>query len=412
MIDVVVIGAGVAGLVATRMLRQAGANVVCIEARPRIGGRAWTEWLTPDLPFDIGASWLHAVDKGHPWVPHLHRLSVRTKPDPRHRVTFDLDGRPSETASRAFARAIDDAWQAMERAAAEQDDVSADEILPKGHPWADLTRALIGPWLCGVDTDDLSVRDWVHWISGEDWFVDPGVGEMVRRYAADLEIETNTVATAIDVKPDRIDVGTSTGRIEAKTAICTVPLGVLAAGDIVFTPALEPDRLAALDQLPMGLLMKLALVFDDWEIVREGPRYLHLPKGGEAAPFYCVPPFGRSLLYAFCGGRQARALEAAGEQAAVEALLAPLIDQFGEDCRRRFRFGMMTRWGTDPFARGSYAMARPGGSGLRPRLARPHAGRLFFAGEATDADGWAATVAGAYRSGERAAREAIELLQH
>jgi monoamine oxidase len=116
-------------------------------------------------------------------------------------------------------------------------------------------------------------------------------------------------------------------------------------------------------------------------------------------------------VVAFVGGSLARELEAAGEAAAAAFVLEPLLAIFGNRLRSRLRGVRQTRWGCDPFAQGSYAVARPGGAAMRAVLARPLANRLLFAGEACADSGWAATVAGAHRSGKRAAREALTLLQ-
>jgi monoamine oxidase len=115
-------------------------------------------------------------------------------------------------------------------------------------------------------------------------------------------------------------------------------------------------------------------------------------------------------VLAFVGGDLARELERAGEAAAGAFALEPLLEIFGSSLKSHLRGVRQTRWGGDPFALGSYAAARPGGARMRAVLAQTVADRLLFAGEACAAGGWAATVAGAHLSGQRAAREALALL--
>jgi monoamine oxidase len=156
----------------------------------------------------------------------------------------------------------------------------------------------------------------------------------------------------------------------------------------------------------MGLLTKIALWFEGDPFGHGDTFYLHRQTGDQRAALYLMRPCGQNLVVAFLGGSLARELEHAGDATAGAFALGPLLEIFGTDLKSRLRGVRQTRWGIDPFALGSYAVARPGCAAL----ARPLADRLLFAGEACAGDGWAATVAGAHLSGRRAARAALALL--
>jgi monoamine oxidase len=135
--------------------------------------------------------------------------------------------------------------------------------------------------------------------------------------------------------------------------------------------------------------------------------YLHRRDADADDALYFARPGGGDYVLALFGGRRARKLEAQGQAAFVDAAMAGLVDLFGTDLQHSLRAAVATAWSADPWARGSYAIPRPGAAGLRAALAAPHGERILFAGEATATDGWAATVAGATLSGRRAATEAL-----
>jgi monoamine oxidase len=189
----------------------------------------------------------------------------------------------------------------------------------------------------------------------------------------------------------------------------TVSTGVLAAGAIAFDPPLPAEIQAAIHALPMGLAMKVALR-------ATGPDRLGLPlhcsidrqvrrSGDPTMGFQCWP-YKRDYVQGWVGGPVAWDLARAGEAAAVDFALGQLRTLFGGQVDRLFGAGphLVTRWDSDPFVRGAYSFVRPGDAAARNALARPLAeGRLLFAGEACH-NGMAGTVAGAWISGQDAAR--------
>jgi monoamine oxidase len=207
----------------------------------------------------------------------------------------------------------------------------------------------------------------------------------------------------------RVTVATPQGAITANAAIVTVSTGVLAVGAIDFDPPLPAETLASIHALPLGLAMKVALR-------ATGPDRLDLPlhcsidrqvarSGDPTMGFQCWP-HGRDYIQGWIGGSTAWWLAREGDAAVVDFALGQLRSIFGGRVDRLFDGGtrLVTHWDADPLVRGAYSYARPGDADARAALARPLAdGHLLFAGEACH-DGFASTVAGAWISGQDAAR--------
>jgi monoamine oxidase len=197
--------------------------------------------------------------------------------------------------------------------------------------------------------------------------------------------------------------------VTAGACIVTVSTGVLAAGTLQFEPGLPSDVQDYIHALPMGLAMKVALRAN-------GPDRLDLPthcsvdrqvahSGLPLMPFQCWP-FGRDYVQGWIGGSTAWELARNGEAAAIDYALGELRALFGGRVDRVFAGGgsLVTHWDADPWIRGAYCYAVPGQSQARDRLAEPVAGgHLMFAGEACNVP-YAGTLAGAWISGQTAAR--------
>ena len=407
-VDVIVVGAGTAGLAAMRTLLGAGCRAIALEARHRIGGRVWTD-TDNGVPFDHGASFIHA-EHINPWTTIARRLRMATEIDPRRRTLY-VGGRPAgqeelEAFGAARARALDQviaagrSWQ----------DVSIAETVQVAGPWAPQAQVALGPWLLGVENDAASAAEFANAASGRDRLVPTGHGRLVAAYGRGIPVQLGTIVERIDYRGPGVVVETTQSRLRGRLAIVTLPVGVLAAGHVRFDPPLPLDKQRALEALPMGLLTKVGLFFDRDPFGLGDTFYLHRQTTDQRAALYLARPCGHDLVVGFVGGNLARELELAGEAASTSFVLEPLLEIFGSGLRSRLRGARHTCWGTDPFALGSYAVARPGGSTMRAVLGRPLADRVLFAGEAYAGDGWAATVAGAHLSGKRAARAALRLL--
>ena len=429
--DVIVLGAGAAGLMATAELVEAGRAVLLLEARDRIGGRIWTR-AEPDLavPLELGAEFIHghapvtrallervgaaAIDIGE-----SHRALRAGRPTPRadyfakvlhaaragglltgDDVSFDafLDGpaaaglsRSERDAARRMAQGFDAADTRRASARAIVSEWSGDTLgsTPQSRPaggYASLLAALT-PALRGARLQLQATVRSVRWSRGS------------------VEVAGESAAGAF--------------RARAARAVITLPVGVLqqratACGAVRFSPSLDAKR-AALRGLASGPVVKLLLRFASpfWEELQGGRfrdvSFFHA--GGAPFPtFWTAIPARAPLLVAWAGGPQARRLAAAATRTPlVRTALTSLQGLFGRgvDVGGTLQGCYHHDWQRDPFARGAYSYVTVGGSSARAALGQPLADTLFFAGEATDTADEAGTVAGALQSGRRAAAEVL-----
>jgi len=407
--EIAIVGAGAAGIAAALTARAQGLPFRLLEARPRIGGRTWTTSTPLGAPFDLGASWIHAVDAGNPFADLAIARDAEPVVDRRRRVVLDTSGRPLEAGDLAGFHAARAA--AIIRIEQAPPGSSLADCLPPDDPgfgpWGWSVRSFAGPWLCGTDCAVTDAADWATALAGTDWLLPRGYGTLVQDLAARLPITTDCVLQALDAGSEAVTLRTSRGRFTARHVVLTVPLGVLAAERIAFTPALPEAYRCALDDLPMGCLMKVAidLVGDPLAGIADAPGacFLHYPAEDERAVLYLLRPCGHAMAYAFVGGSTALALEPLRDSAIRDVVLEPLRGLLGGAVvERSFGPAAVSRWAGDPFAFGSYAVARPGGAGARAVLAAPLFGRVHLAGEATAPDGWHGTVGGAWLAGRAA----------
>jgi monoamine oxidase len=403
-VDVAIVGAGAAGLAAAKELRKAGKSFVVLEARARIGGRAYTD-ATLGAPFDAGAQYIHWAER-NPWKGIADELKVpleEDKPDGVPIIFRDGARMPDEERARrrnAFARI----WQALEGG------VSADrsfaDAVKGASPEIVGAAGGITQFALGEDPERVSVADYDQLWAGDDFLVPSGYGALVARYGADIPMRLSTPVSAIRWGGQGVALDTPGGTLRAGAAIVTVPVGVLKAGGLRFSPDLPAATQGALDGLGMGAYTKIALKVARTRVEPlEGTDYIEVVDGGAVS--FEFWPFGRDLCLVMLGGDHARRLCQAGERVAIDFATERLAGMAGSRIRAAVMGGRLAAWWTDPFAHGSYSVARPGRVAARAALRQPIGGKLFFAGEAT-AGGGAMTVGGATLEGQRAARAVIE----
>lgn len=210
--------------------------------------------------------------------------------------------------------------------------------------------------------------------------------------------------------------------IDADSVVCTVPLGVLKHGDVEFDPPVPEWKSQAIHRLGFGILNKVVLVYDKvfWEsdrhifgVLKDAPnpqstsQWDYRGSRGRFFQWFNVTnTSGLPCLIALMAGDSGFDTENSSNEDLIREATETLRSVFGEDVPHPLE-AIVTRWGSDPFARGSYSSAAPD---MQPEdydnMARP-LGNLFFAGEHTIGT-HPATVHGAYLSGLRAASEVLE----
>lgn len=403
-VDVVVVGAGAAGLSAARRLQAQGHSVLVLEAAQRMGGRAFTDRHSFALPMDLGCSWLHQADR-NPLTPIAHALGFTLLAHDgatRHYldagIPLDADQRAAILAGeRRLALAMARVGPADRALACLVDD-------PRD---AAMLRALrqIGELDAGGAAEDTSVLGLrAQGSTAPNWLVRQGMGRIVESLGSGVNIALGQRVTHITQGARSVKVATATGAITAAHCLVTVSTGVLRAEGIRFTPGLGQDALAALEALPMGHFNKVILAFDaplsglaagDW--LSEGRSFQP-----DKALDFLVHPFDSRLVVAFAGGAHGRALSCAPPRDAAHEVLARLRECVGGLGGRGLKTSAVTDWSRQPLFGGSYAYLRRGGGAARAQLARAGGPRLHFAGEACATE-LAQTCGGACLSGRKAA---------
>jgi monoamine oxidase len=405
--EVAIIGGGAAGIAAGRRLRAARIDCLVIEARTRLGGRAWTITDASGYALDLGCGWLHSADR-NPWTKIAEsqgRTIDKSRPPwgrPSLPVRFSLADQED------FRKAFDTFHDRLEALLAEGKDVAAADALERGGRWNGLITA-IGTYISGAEFGRVSGRDFVNYRdSGVNWSVVQGLGATIAAAGAELPTAFDCPMTRIDHSGRRLKIETAKGTITAGQAIVTLPSALLADNEHLFSPAL-PDKTQAARGLPLGLADKLFIALADAEEFEPNSRVFgHTDRVATAS--YQMRPFGRPMIEVYYGGSHAAALEAGGDRAFFDFAISELSDLFGNDFARRVRPIQIHRWGADPFARGSYSYALPGMADCRAALAAAVDGRLFFAGEACSHDDFS-TAHGGWFTGVSAAGQAIAMRQ-
>lgn len=412
--DIAVVGAGAAGLAAGLALKGTGKSTIVVEARSRIGGRAYTDATSlAGIPFDQGAHWLHAAAQ-NPFTAIARKLGRRFKSDIdwSHHEFFLRTGRIAgsriaNSAERSLVTALD----AVYEAGAEGRDVAYSDVIDMDDPWITYTRRVIHQ-ITSHEPEDCSTLDTARYEDeGGDYPVEDGYGALVAANAGELPVTLSTPVEAIDWSGADVKLATPRGTVTARAIILAVPVNVLIAGAIRFTPALPVSLEQAFHDCPMGISEKFAMLLDR-PIEGLGHLYGDII---DAPPFSAPPlnmhvnPFGRPLLVCHFGGNVGRDLERAGEDAMRALALENITAAFGAGMRKRVVKTLMTHWQSDPFTRGGYSHCRPGRAAARTRFGEPVGNRIFLAGEHCSIP-YFSTVHGAHLSGIEAATRVLTSL--
>ncbi|MFL9827614.1 flavin monoamine oxidase family protein [Rhodoplanes sp. SY1] len=407
-IDIVVIGAGAAGISAARRIAAAGRRVVIVEASDRIGGRCSTDTKIFGVPIDRGAHWLWGAD-----FNPVTKLTAGTGLDvyaapPGQRLRIGRRyGRESELED--FLAVLVRTNRAIVEAARGKADVSCLQALPKDLlDWRSTVDFVLGPLPYGKELRELSAVD-VSKAMERDTpaFCRQGAGALLARLADGLTVRLSTPATRINTwVRGKVEVETPRGTLVARAAIVTASTNVMAAGKIRFDPDLPKRHVDAFSRLALGSQDN---VFLELEGAPLGPQRddLIFEKADSAETAVMLANVsGTSLCMVQLAGKLGRDLSGKGEAAMVDWSKEWLAKLYGADIKKAVRRTHATRWAQDLWVLGAASAASVGGAGSRTALTEPVRDRVWFAGEAVHETQWG-TVNGAWLSGERAAEAAM-----
>ena len=409
--DALVIGAGGAGLTAAKELTASGASVLVLEARDRIGGRAFTD-TSLGVAWDRGCSWLHSSEI-NPWVAYARQNGFDLLPDHYPRHFYDKARRMDGAETAGYRTVTERMMRELENAGRRGLDIPAEAAFMQAtlaDPWYPMAVRDLTGWE-GIEPPNYSALDSHQYVErGEDLMIPRGYGALLAHYAKNVDVRLRTPVSGIRWTARGVTAETRVGNFSARVAVVALPSAVIANGAVVFSPHLPVEVLQAHHDLPLGLLDKIALKFKRNVFPAESSEFLQLRRDDGRGMNYLTRHWDSNVCIGFVAGRFAHELEAAGEAAAIEHGLTELTSMLGGDLRRQFDRGAATAWASDPFARGSYSHCLPGRYGARAILTRPFGGRIVFAGEHTEQSAYG-TLHGAHQSGLRAAAEARRLLR-
>lgn len=439
--DTIVVGAGVSGLTAARLLADSGQRVVVLEARDRIGGRVVSERVDGRVT-DRGASWIHGIEDSSVHevavglgMPMIEFTVGSFQPGGRPIAYFDPNGeRMSEAAAAAFIADVLACEAAIPAAIARigeghgYDRAVAEALAALG--WdaerservrefmQHRTEEQYGAWIEELDQHGLDDDA----IDGDEVVFPDGYDRLPEGLARGLEVRLGREVSRIVWGEEQVTVeSVSAGsreeggdasevrEIGADRVVVTVPIGVLQAGVIDFEPALPEPVAGAIAGLKMNAFEKVFLRFPErfwgdevYAIRRQGAA------GDRWHSWYDLTPMnGEPTLLTFAAGPCARETREWSDERIASSVMTGLRDLFGEDIPEPSGV-TVTRWQDDPYSRGSYAFMMVGAlSEEHDLIATPlGGGRLHLAGEASWG-GDPATVTAALESGRRAAERIL-----
>ena len=406
--EVIIIGAGAAGLSAAKELTRQGLRYTLVEASHRIGGRAYSEEIAPNNWFDLGCSYLHQGET-NPFVPIAEELGLALEKDKGELFALDQvrnyhNGVLLDDEQSAMCIQFDQqCTKNIVASNAQGNDSSVADLIDLDSPYA--APLMIGMGTANaVDIDQTSAADLVNFFGGSDFSIPDGYGNLVKKWGDDVPVSLNTNVTSVIWNSSGVRVETNRGTITGQRVLTTVSTGILAANHIQFKPGLPDWKEAAIAGVPTGTMNKICVHFNR-DVFEASDLGVHVTwrDNGEGSEIE-ANVMGLNTVTVFIGGRFAVWLEKQGQRAGLDFALNQITDVFGNDIRNHIDNSIVTAWATEPLTLGSYSCALPGQAHQRVELARPIDNKLFFAGEATIV-GAQATCHGAYLSGIRAAQE-------
>lgn len=421
--DVIVIGAGMAGLAASTRLTNSGLRVALVEARDRIGGRVLTAHTPSGAPVELGAEFIHG--KPHEIICLLPRAQLKAQA-----ITGEIwrvEGGRWLRSDRMLSREEN----LLEHIRPGRRDFSFAEYLRQR---GDKIPAHLRSWLTAyiegfhaADIEKISMRALVEGskssaeIEGETPFRLRGggysaVAEFLLASCApqNLELFLNSPAQRVEWNRGKVTVSSKNTIIEAPRAVITLPLSLLQSGAVEFVPALR-SKSAAFKKLAMGPVIRITLDFRDrfWarHTTGDGRKLSQLSflfsQDALFPTWWTHFPATEPLITGWAASHHATQFGGHSQSQICQHALITLARIFGIEqskLQRDLRGYYVHDWQSDPWSRGAYSYACVGGAQAFHQLARPLASTLFFAGEATSRE-HNGTVHGAIASGYRAAQE-------
>jgi len=400
-LDVVIVGAGAAGIAAARRIAAAGRRYLLIEATDHIGGRCVTDTHSFGVPFDRGAHWIYLPDSNPVTKLTPHR-GIDIYPAPQSQKVrigrrYAREGELEDylTAQVRTIRAIDDA--------ARKADLPSEQVVPNDlGDWRGTIEFVLGPYNCAKDLAQVSSLDFARAAErNAAAFCKQGFGALLATLGQGLNLRLVTPAKSIDTR-GTVTVETAKGAITARTAIVTVPTNVVASGGLRFNPELGHHQIDAFGRMSLGSYDHIALELLGNPLGLESDDLVFQKSTDTHTAAILANVSGTRLCLVDVGGAFGRELSAQGEAAMLDFAADWLAGLYGSEIKRAIGRKHATRWNSDPYTLGAWSAAVPGSEFARRQFLEPIADDVWYAGEAAHETLWG-TVGGAWEAGERTA---------
>ena len=381
--DVIIIGAGISGLAAAKVLKKHNIQYVILDASHRKGGRAYSEQLSSNNWFDLGCSYLHN-GKINPFVDIASALNFPLNIKAGNlfypeQTRYFSDGKKLDFSN---SNPLDKNHSDLLRKISDKkSDEPIANFMNIDDPYFPISCHLSSS-LNAADVDLVSAKDYLSsYYDGPDYPVPGGFGNLVEAWSSDIRVMLNTKVSRIKWGGPLVELKTSQGTLFAKKIIITVSTGVLANNDIELFS--EQER--------------------GWYITWPDKKYITDQEVGS----FEVSSSGLQNVVVFSGGRFGEWLEERGPKVMQDYAISKIESVLGSQCSKTIESVITTAWASEPLTKGAYSYATPNNSLAREELAKNIEKKLFFAGEATIAKHFG-TAHGAYFSGINASKEIID----
>ena len=408
--DIVVVGAGAAGLAATEELIKSGKNVLCIESLNRIGGRVVTDNTIFKEPYDLGALWIENGETNPFKIYGENNKNFNIYKERTEEMYSVYSGKKRISNEDALWKIYDGAE--AEIAINANKDIAPLDVVPyQDQRWFDTAHMILGPWEMGKDFSNYSCKDYMFDYGIEEgtlWHCKEGFGTLFNAMLDKVPVSLNTKVSSIDWSGQSVLIETNKGSIKTKQCILTVSTGVLSSGQIKFNPKLDAEKEESFHKISMGHYNRVAFKFkklfkkkakDNYLYYRINSQNAKSPKGMGIT----IKPSDTNLCICDPGGDFGKELAKEGEKPAIDFALNELTNIYGSKIKKDLVGSHFADWSSNVFIQGAWASAEPGAFKFREILREPVAEKIYFAGEATARE-WG-TVGGATESGVLTAKK-------
>lgn len=414
--DVLIIGAGAAGIAAGRRLLASNKKFAILEASDRIGGRCFTDTATFNLPYDRGACSIHLAAQsslaklpagnGTELYPDPECQQVRVRR--RNGLEKNLEDIRSKLELEEFYADRVRCYAAIAQAAAGKDDISCTKALPADlGDWRQTMEFVLGPYRFGAELTELSAKEYAVSINrGPAQLCRQGVGAFVGKLALGVPIKFFSPVTVVDWGDRFVALTTGEGVITARAVIVTASTAVLASGKILFRPSLSGAYASAFEKLKLGSYDHVALTFNGNPLGLNANDVIFEKVYTTKTAALFANVHGTRLSLLTLAGRSGAELADKGENAMTDFALDWISGVFGSIAKKAVSRVHAMSWNKDPWTLGAFSSAPAGALEARKALSDPLNDVVWFAGEAVHQTAWG-TVGGAWQNGERTADAVI-----